>query len=263
MSHVLYYKTFHSTAVIQYYGNGRRNTGDWCFRDGFITFRDIAGLYMKHGRGRVLTIISDCHSSGHWVVECAKFLDDQGVRPCGHSATEKGILLRVYAACETGQDTAKLCYTTRAMEVKSDGFMHHWSRKELSDKQKSFGVNFTRVRCGKGEGEECAIASDSTWSTDSEVTSDRLYIIQTTKKGRPAWCYVLLDDDAEKIKEFIHKTQGENAGKYTMKYEDYGTVLMSGWGKGPSQKDKDWMKENYYQKAKKTVEDLVADLSLM
>ena len=232
----------HSTAVIHYYGNGRRNTGDWCFRDGFITFRDIADLYMKHGRGRILSIVSDCHSSGHWVVECAKFLDEEGVRPCGHSATEKGILLRVYAACRTGQDTAELCYTTRAMEVKSDGFMYHWFSKELSDHQKSFGVSFTRVRCGKGEGEECAIASESTWSTAHEVISDRIRIVRGNNMGRPVWYCILLDDDAEKIKEYIHKMQGENRGT---NLKDYGTILRSGQGKDPSQADKDWMKEKY------------------
>ena len=200
---------------------------------------------MKHGRGRVLSISPDCHSSGHWVVECAKFLDEQGVRPCGHSATEKGILLKVYAACRTGQDTAELCYTTRAMEAKSDGFVRHWTSKELSDHQKSIGVDFTEVRCGKGEEGECAIASDSTWSTASEVTSHRNYTLRGTDKGRPAWHYVLLDDDAEKIKEFIHKTQGENIGKDTVNANKYGTVLRSGWGKDPSQADKDWMKEKY------------------
>ena len=198
---------------------------------------------MKHSRGRVLTIISDCHSSGHWVAECAKFLDEEGVRPCGHSATEKGILLKVCAACETGQNTAELCYTTRAMEVKSDGFVHHWTRKVLRDHQKSFGVDFTAVRCGKGEGEECAIASDSTWSTASEVTSDRLHIVQGNNMGRPVWHYVLLDDDAEKIKEYIHKTQGENAGNYTVNLTEYGTVLRSGWGKDPSQENKDWLEK--------------------
>ena len=197
---------------------------------------------MKHSCGRVLTLVSDCHSSGHWVVECAKFLDEQGVRPCGHSATEKGILLKVYAACKTGQDTAELCYTTRAMRVKSDGRVYHWISKELSDHQKSFGVDFKRVRCGKGEGEECAIASDSTWSTDNEVTSGRQHIVRGTDKGRPAWWYILLDDDAEKIKEFIHKTQGENRGKGTVNVNKYGTILRSGWGKDPSQADKDWKK---------------------
>ena len=196
---------------------------------------------MKHGRGRVLYLVSDCPSSGHWVVECAKFLDEQRVRPCGHSATEKGILLKVYAACRTGQDTAELCYTTRGMEVENDGHLWYWTSKELSDHQNSFGVDFTELRCGKGEGEECAIASDSTWSNDSEITSGRKFILRGTEKGGPAWWYVLLDDNAEKIREFKHNMHG----KYTINPETYGTVLRHGLGKDPSQEDKDWMNEKY------------------
>ena len=232
------------TAVIHYYGNGRRNTGDWCFRDGYITFRDIASLYMKHCRGRVLVLVPDCHSSGHWVGECAKFLDEQGVRPCGHLATERGILLKVCAACKTGQDAAELCYTTQAMELRDDGFVYHWTGKELSDQQETLGVDFTRMRCGKGKGEECSIASNSTWSTASEVISERIFIVRGTEKGRPAWHYILLDDDAEKIRDFIHKTQGENAGKYYVNQTHYGTVLKSGWGKDPPQDVQDW-REKY------------------
>ena len=57
-------------AIIHYYGNGQKNTGDWCFKDGFITFRDIADLHMKYGRGRILTVVTDCHSSGRWVSQC-------------------------------------------------------------------------------------------------------------------------------------------------------------------------------------------------
>ena len=235
----------YSTATIHYYGNGRRNTGDWCFRDGFITFRDIADLYMKHGRGQVLCLVPDCHSSGHWVVECAKFLDEQGVRPCGHSAGQKGILLKVYTACKTGQDTAELCYNTRAMKVKSDGLVYHWISKELSEQQNSVGVNFTEVRCGKGGEEACAVASDSTWSTVSKVTSGRLYLTRAMDKSRPGWYYILLDDDPEKIKQYKHKTQGENAGKGSICPEEYGTVLRSGWGEDPSQEDRDWLEERY------------------
>ena len=223
----------HSTAVIHYYGNSRRNTGDWCFQDGFITFRDIADLYMKHSRGRVLTIISDCHSAGHWVVECAKFLDEEGVRPCGHSATEKGILLKVYAACRTGQDTAKLYYATRGMKVKSDGNVGIWNIKKLSDQQKSFGVDFTNVssRCGKRK---------STWSTDSRVTTDRIRIVHGTSKGRLAWWYILLDDDPEKIEEFRHKTI--NYSKLIPNMKEYGTILKAGFGEYPPQDVREWMR---------------------
>ena len=156
--------------MLHYYGNGLRDTGDWCFKDGFITFRDITDLYMKHSLGRCLTIVTDCHSSGRWVRECAKFLDEQGVKPCGHSAREKGILLKVYASCQTGQDSAELAYTTRGMYLGEDGYVYtHLMTEQLRPGQHMFGVDFTKYRCGRGEEKECSIASGATWSTAAEV----------------------------------------------------------------------------------------------
>ena len=229
--------------MLHYYGNGRRNTGDWCFRDGFITFRDIADLYMKCSCGQVLTIVPDCHSSGRWVSECAKFLDEQGVKPCGHSAKEKGILLKVLAACKTGQDTAELCYITRAMELKDDGYVHY-TDKTLSAQQNTFGVDFTKMRCMKGEEEECSIVPNSTWSTADEVTSGRkILLFQGTDYRGPVWCYILLDDDAEKIKDYIHKT---NAGQGII-LSKYGTVLRSRQGIDPLDEDENWLDIYGYQ----------------
>ena len=196
---------------------------------------------MKHSRGRTLTIVSDCHSSGHWVSECAKFLDEQGVRPCGHSARKKGILMKVSAACKTGQDAAELCYTTRAMRLKDDGYVYYRARKELSAQQKTFGVNFTSNRCGKKEEKDCSIAPDSTWSTAAEVIRDRIFLLYRHIQSHPAWYYILLDDDAEKIRDFIDKIQGDNAGKYEVSMEDYGTILKCGLGTDPPQDAKDWM----------------------
>ena len=166
-----YCLTIHiSPVILHYYGNGRRNTGDWHFKDGFIAFRDIADLYMKHRRGRLLTIITDCHSSGQWVMECAKFLDEQGVKPCGHSARKKGILLKVLASCQPGQDSAELAYTTQGMYLGEDGHIRRpFKTKQLRAEQHMFGVDFTKFRCGKKEEEKCSIASDATWSTAGEV----------------------------------------------------------------------------------------------
>ena len=201
---------------------------------------------MKHSCGRILTLVPDCHSSGHWVRECAKFLDEQGVRPCGHSAMEKGILLEVYAACRTGQDTAELCYTTQAMKLKDDGIVYNWYQNKLRAQQWTLGVDFTSMRCGKKkEKEECSIATDSTWSTASEVILDRIFIFRKIDKGRLKWHYLLLDNDAEKIGNFRHKTMGANAGKYSVNPEDYGTILKSGWGRDPPQDAKDWLMEKY------------------
>ena len=81
---------------------------------------------------------------------------------------EKGILLKVLAACEKGQDTTELCYTTRAMHFKDNGYVYHCvSGKELSSQQKAFSVNSKRIKCGRRKAEGCSIASDATWYTAS------------------------------------------------------------------------------------------------
>ena len=137
---------------------------------------------MKHSRGRVLTIVSDCHSSGSWVRECAKFLDEQGVKPCGHSAREKGILLKVYASCQAGQDSTELAYTTRGMKQKN-GTLSHYTDRDFSNQQHTFGVDFTRVMCGKGEEEKCRVASDATWSTAGELIAHPQSILKGKYQG--------------------------------------------------------------------------------
>ena len=78
----------------------------------------------------------------------------------------------------------------------------------------------------------------STWSTAREVILGRAFILRGKDRGRPSWQYVLLDDDAEKIKNFNHKIMEES---FTIDARDYGTILRSGWGKDPSQEDKDWI----------------------
>lgn len=199
---------------------------------------------MDNALGHDLTIVCDCHSSGHWVSECAKFLDEQGVKPCGHSATQKGIQLKLLAACESGQDTAKLCYCTRAMAIIGNIRMSYLSRKLLRENQRTLGVDFTKLKCDGEEG-MCTISPDSTWSTDKEVTFGRVLRIHGHENFCSAWHYVLLDDDVDKIREYLQLTQGENAGKYSLNVRDYGIILKSGWGLCPPQDIEDKIRKTY------------------
>ena len=77
--------------ALHYIGPGRRATGDWCFYDGYISFRDIADLYTQHFTGKVLAIVSDYSYSGKWEESCKEFLDEIGVQPYRHSAGKKGM----------------------------------------------------------------------------------------------------------------------------------------------------------------------------
>ena len=126
------------------------------------------------------------------------------------------------------------------MELGDDGYVYHQTGKKLGTRQKTFGVDFTKISCGKDEEDECSIAPDSTWSTAWEVTTGRIFLICGDKQGRPMWDYVLLDDDAVKIRGFLSEVESG-----TINLESYGTVLKSGWGIDPPQDTKDWIYEKY------------------
>ena len=231
--------------IIYYCGNGKRNTGDWCFSDGFVTFDDITTLYNSFFKGQVLTIVTDCSYSGNWVKACSQYLDEQGVQPCGHSAKDKGIFLKVYASCKPTEVAATLCFSVQAAHNdKNKGIMSYYLGEKIKETQHSFGLDFTRIRCGKKFEEPCALSPKYTWHTWNE--NQRVFLVRGNDRGRPAWHYVLLVDDEETIKIFKQKTQAEAAGTHTIDINDYGQVLKSGWGKDPPNKIKDWIDQTYH-----------------
>ena len=67
---------------------------------------------MNHHKGRVLSIFSDCSYAGQWVKQLEAFLDEGGVQPCGHSARDKGILIKLFA-CQSNQVPYRLLYSIR------------------------------------------------------------------------------------------------------------------------------------------------------
>ena len=143
--------------MLSYIGPGKRNTGDWCFEDGFITLKDLTDLYLDLLCGRVLSIVTDCSHSGCWVKQLMTFLDEQEVGPCGHSAREKGILINVYASCLSHQVPRQLASSVHGRyNDKNTGEL--WSLKlfdsiklesKIADGQHVRGINSTIVRCGQ------------------------------------------------------------------------------------------------------------------
>ena len=213
-----------------YLGHGKRDTGDWCFQNGFITFSDIAELYSRYLRGRVLTIISDCSHSGAWTNACLDYLDERGVRPCGHSAKEKGILIKVYASCEPQERAATNCFFVKGIENNHNnvtGIFVYFAKK-LSESQHCYGICTTTITCKKGAEEVCALRPEITWRKWRE--GERIRIVRVTDRGQAVWHYVLLDDDPEKTREFY---QAVASGHFDL--SDYGKVLKSGRGRDPPQ----------------------------
>lgn len=232
--------------TIHYIGPGKRKTGNWCFQDGFITFSEIVDLYLKHLKGKVLTIHSDCSYAGFWIKALVQFLDDKNVRPCGHSAKDKGILLKVFASCKTNEVAHKLAYSIRgAYTDKNLGtFSCGSSGKEVGKSQHVQILDATRIKCENKEIKaECALLPTNTWQEWS--MQNRIFLVRGNDKGRPAWHYLLLVDDDDIIDQFKEQTQGTDAGKHTINCNNYGQVLKSGWGESPPNDVKEWMEKNY------------------
>ena len=91
--------------------------------------------------------------------QCAEFLDEVGVKPCGHSAREQGVLLQVAASCKAGQDSAELVFTVNESFYRSQNLI---TGTMLRMQQQTFCVDFTSIGCGTRD-EACTIASDATW----------------------------------------------------------------------------------------------------
>ncbi len=218
--------------AFHYIGPGKKDTGDWCFTDGFITFQDIIHLYLQRFRGRTCILYCDCSYSGQWVRACEEYLDNKGVQPCGHSARNNRIQVKVYTSCQPDQVPSSLMYSARGCKNdKNTGVQTVNPDTEISPCQTSCSRDFTRITCDKTWDEGCALSPDSTFHRRRET--DRIAIVQGEDEGKKAWHYVLLVNDPE-----TKKTRGETLN---VNLTDYGVVWKSSVGEEPPQEVKDWI----------------------
>ena len=202
--------------ILYYIGPGKKGTGDWCFSDRFISFREIMNLYMnnEHFKGKIIYLVSDCSYSGNWVRGLG-IIDEQGVGPCGHLAKEKGILVKVFTSCLCDEIPAELSFSILTVQNDKNTGQVSYKIDIRSDKiyngQHPSGIDFTRVRCKNKINQPCTMAPGSIWERWS--TQRRTMSAGGKEKGRPAWYYLLLVDDEETIRMYKEETTGENAGK--------------------------------------------------
>ena len=171
---------------------------------------------------------------------CCEYLDGQEILACGHSAHDKGILLKVYTSCKPNEEAATPCFSVRAVcNDKNNGtttyYMNGW---KLRENQHTYGIDFTSVQCKKMIDEPCALSPEFTWQRRDE--SERIFLVRGKDRGREAWHYVLLVDDEETIKQFREKIASG-----TVDVANYGSVLKSGWGKDPPNEVVDWIDKSY------------------
>ena len=97
-------------ALLWYTGHGEEFTGNWCFKDGFISFDDIFNIYQAHFRGRLLMIVTDCCYAGQWVL---RFKEKRGREYLSRSE----MLLKVYASCQPNEKAYDGVFTSRNVSI--------------------------------------------------------------------------------------------------------------------------------------------------
>jgi len=235
-----YYVLLFNLVSIYYTGYGQEGTGNWCFKDGAISFQEIFTLYQKYLAGKVLCIFTDCSYSGQWVVECAKCLDEMGIGACGHQAREKGTMLKVFASCQPDQKATIDHYVTKKGIYYSDDDNSIWLyyNKKLSDTQTTCGYDFTKIKCLQMDGPKAPcrlpdIPPKCSWKWEELFATDYdnrpaslIFTVRGTDKGRKAWHLVLVE---RKLLESFHETVATG----NVDVAKFGYVIKSGWGKDP------------------------------
>ena len=212
-------------AVLQYLGNSEKGTGNWCFKDGTISFQEIFDIYRRTCPDKILSIQSDCSYSGQWVRECARALDHLHIPPCGHRARENGALVKVFASCQPDQEAAEPCYSIEAVTVMNDGSFTHYA-KQLTE-QKSTWFDSTRLVCCREPDFPCPKTTFQhlTWENAVDGT-----IILELAGRRDVWYYLILHragDDYHQQFESQHKSDS------SLRLSDWGYILESGEGQYP------------------------------
>ena len=226
--------------TIYYTGYGEEGTGNWCFKDGVISFQDIFALYIKYYKGKILYIFADCCYSGQWVVDCAKCLDKMGIGACGHQAREQGILLKILTSCCPNQ-IATLDYYIMQEGMyfdEKDSTILLCNDKNVSNSQTTYIGDFTKIRCLQLEGPmapchlpdipvKCSWKWEDIVALDSEKRpSSLVFKVRGTDRGRNAWYIVLVE--RKLLDAFNEQLKGDK-----INLTKYGYIIESGWGKDP------------------------------
>ena len=212
-------------------GHSEEGTGNWCFKDGTISFREIFDLYRKYLSQKRIHIQCDCCYSGQWTIDCAKTLDSLGIPPCGHRAREQGVLIKVFASCKSDQKAAEPCYSVESEVLNEDGTLSYYSNKKVNDTQQFWYTDFTKLTCCRGPDESCRseeALKNWTWeeAIDGKLKS-RIYKVRGKDRGQQAWHMVLLSNTSEEHKKrFLEEV---NSGHVDA--AKWGYIIESGWGK--------------------------------
>ena len=216
-----------TTASLTYLGHSEEGSGNWCFKDGTISFQEIFHLYRKHCPSKLVTILSDCSHSGQWVRESAKTLDSLHIPPCGHRARENRALVKVFASCQPHEEAAEPCHSIEAVRVEDDGALVHYATQLTQQKPTWF--EGTRLVCCKGPDSPCPKTTfrHLTWENAVDK-SINIQGIKRRERGRDMWYYIMLHRPGEDYREAFNAQFRKDP---TLRLSDWGYILESGEGK--------------------------------
>ena len=228
------------TAVIWFTGHSQSRTGDWFFRDGTISFEEIVHLYQAHFKHRVLCIISDCSYSGSWVLRAAAVWDSMGIPPCGHHAREHGIVMKIWTSSQPDSSAQELDMVRNIVRIDKNGYVAtvcwpHKGSTVCSLVNSSFDYCLSKLSNCCSLPDYCATLG---WMAHVR-RKPFVYLVRGKDRARPAWHYVLVDEEKENAFK-------EQVASGNVDVALYGKVIKSGFGKDPPDDVKKTIEKFYY-----------------
>ncbi len=160
---------------------------------------------MEHFKGKTLVINSDCPYSGQWVEACKRFLQDNHVQPCGHSAMSKKIQIKLFCSCQPHEIGSRLLYSARANRTDiNTGAKYVKTDVNIGPPdQITCFVDSTKIICNQIPDAACLLRPGFTY----EMKSRRSRILYNFKEYYNDWYVILIKDESNTGIVQVHDTQ--------------------------------------------------------
>ena len=163
----------------------------------------------------------------------ANMLDDMGIPPCGHSTKEQGILLKLWASCHSSEQAIYMRFAQEGLRIGNDGIFY-LQPSSVGKFRNLLYLHTTHSTCPSNDLNVCKLDLKSfspKWQHLAKSLAALVYLVHGNDKGKPAWHYVLVEED--KVNMFKDKVESG-----TVNVTEYGVILKSGWGKDPPEEVK-------------------------
>ena len=162
------------------------------------------------------------------MLRAAAAWDSMGISPCGHHASEHGVVMKIWPSSQPESVAQELCMVRNIVKISKDGYASMCPRPHKSDSVRS-AVNSYFTYCPSKLSNCCSLpdfCANLGWMGHVRSKPSLVRIVRGTDRGRPAWYCVLLDEGKENA--FDEQMSTDEINLYV-----FGKVLQSGFGKDP------------------------------